>query len=97
MDFYKNSSITSNIVGYGSQSVVIAHRDHNHHNDRVHFYSPLPPPTSMPKTTPNYRIMTVEPVAPTPIYVLTQPQKEQRSERSYIECVHFQFLRYFLL
>ncbi|CAF4587849.1 unnamed protein product [Rotaria sp. Silwood1] len=83
MDVYTNSGSLQHIVGYGSNSVVIAHHNHNHNNDYNHFYSaplPQPPPRPPPKSTSSYQLVPLVIAKPSIINIPVEQQRKQQHQ-----------------
>ncbi|CAM2710921.1 unnamed protein product [Rotaria socialis] len=77
MDVQSSSNGLHHIVGYGSNSVVLAHcNNNNHHNDYHNFYVPAPRP--LPKATSSYQLLPVVNLVPTIINVPVQQSKKQQ-------------------
>ena len=78
MDVHSSSNGLHHVVGYGSNSVVIAHSNNNnqhHHNDYNNYY--VPPLRSLPKAT-SYQFLPVVNLVPTIINVPVQQSKNQQ-------------------
>jgi hypothetical protein len=88
MDVYASSSGLQRVVGYGPQSVVLTHHDHNHHdhnhnhhNHNHHHHIHSIPPRSLPKPTSSYQLVPFVPAAPTAIYVPIPQERQQKQQQ----------------